>query len=311
MCYWICEFVRGREQVEDARRSGWLPDFICHDRIARSSFSNRRNWFSTAHENIDGLPFKVLSHIAKIICQRIAIECTCSGPYFATNPRLKRSTFLDFLQNQLWIWVYAILWRISDSLSVASLLFSSMNWTMQWIPFRVHSENEIEIQTHDPDWEIHDCQLTLQHIHKFLSYHIASRTMVQYPKTFVLKVEKYFAMDSIDWLISKVISTKFFWVYVRTFWNDILQNNLVSSDFDRIRAHGICHITYGIWYTQSDNWSVRSIHMIFLSIAWIHHMCSIFRKLKVFCWIWVRVTTANRTYNCSQFGWLTFDGLNL
>jgi hypothetical protein len=33
VCYWMCEFARGREQVEDARRSGRLPDFICHSRI--------------------------------------------------------------------------------------------------------------------------------------------------------------------------------------------------------------------------------------------------------------------------------------
>jgi hypothetical protein len=133
-----------------------------YDRIARSFSSSRRNWFSTAHENIDGPSFKALLHIAKIICHGITIEYTCSGPYCATNLRLKVPTFLDFLQNQLWIWVYAFLWRISDSLSVANLLFSSMNWTTQRIPFRVHSENEIEIRIHDPDWKFHDCRLILQ-----------------------------------------------------------------------------------------------------------------------------------------------------
>jgi len=33
VCYWMREFARGREQVEDARRSGRPPDFICHSRI--------------------------------------------------------------------------------------------------------------------------------------------------------------------------------------------------------------------------------------------------------------------------------------
>jgi hypothetical protein len=33
VCYWIHEFAPGREQMEDAWRSGRPPDFTCHSRI--------------------------------------------------------------------------------------------------------------------------------------------------------------------------------------------------------------------------------------------------------------------------------------
>jgi hypothetical protein len=33
VCQWMREFAQGREQTEDARRSGRPPDLICHSRI--------------------------------------------------------------------------------------------------------------------------------------------------------------------------------------------------------------------------------------------------------------------------------------
>jgi hypothetical protein len=33
VCYWMREFAQGREDVEDARRSGRLPDLICHSKM--------------------------------------------------------------------------------------------------------------------------------------------------------------------------------------------------------------------------------------------------------------------------------------
>jgi hypothetical protein len=36
VCYWMREFARGREQVENAQWSGQQPDFICHSRIQAS-----------------------------------------------------------------------------------------------------------------------------------------------------------------------------------------------------------------------------------------------------------------------------------
>jgi hypothetical protein len=46
VCYWMCEFVRGREHLEDARQWGRPSDFICHSRIqaAREEMPNESVW---------------------------------------------------------------------------------------------------------------------------------------------------------------------------------------------------------------------------------------------------------------------------